>query len=133
MTPFRLKIVAPDKEFFDGEVQMLVVRTTEGNKGILAHHISYVANLNTGFAKVVLGDNSERIAAISGGSIKVGNNEAIILATGIEWADEIDIKRAERAKVNAEELLKSKTSGREFEKASFELKRAVNRLSVAKK
>ncbi|MBR4305519.1 MAG: ATP synthase F1 subunit epsilon, partial [Ruminiclostridium sp.] len=38
MTPFRLKILTPEGVVYDGEVEMLTVRTTVGDKGILARH-----------------------------------------------------------------------------------------------
>lgn len=133
MTPFRLKIVAPDKEFFDGETERLVVRTTEGDKGILANHISYVANLNAGPLKVMLSDGSFKTAAISSGALKVGNNQAVILATAIEWADEIDVERAIQSKADAEERMRQFESGKEFDRANLKLQRALNRITVAGK
>ena len=38
MSVFPMQIITPEKVFFDGEVQRVVVRTTEGDVGILAKH-----------------------------------------------------------------------------------------------
>ena len=84
MTPFRLKIVAPDKIFFDGETEQIIVKTTEGNVGILAHHAKYVANLIAGPLKIKQEDGTFRVAAISSGAISVGDNLVTIIVNTIE-------------------------------------------------
>lgn len=132
MTPYKLKIVTPDKVFFDGETEQIIARTTVGDVGILANHTSYVANLPTGKLKIKI-DGKFKDAAVSGGVLKVSKELTTILAVAVEWADEIDVDRAEAAKQRADEVLKSKESGREFDNAQLELKRALNRLSVASK
>ena len=142
MTPFNLKIITPfppefcmslnDKIFFDGQVENVVVRTTVGDKGILAKHEPYVAALPIGKMRVMI-DGKFRNAAISYGTVTVDNNgDTIILTQSCEWSDEINIPRAEAAKSEAEELLNSdKTSRIEHEIAEFKLKRALNRLDAA--
>lgn len=131
MTPFRLKIVAPDKIFFDGETEQIIVRTTEGDVGILANHTKYVANLPVGYLKIKQEDGSFKIAAISSGVISVGDNIVTILVTTIEWADEIDIERAKRAEEVAREIIKNKEISKEIDRANLKLKRALNRINVA--
>ena len=42
MTPFHLKIVTPDGLIYDGQAEELLVRTTNGDVGILARHMNYV-------------------------------------------------------------------------------------------
>ncbi len=48
MTPFHLKIVTPDGLIYDGQAEELLVRTTNGDIGILARHMNYVAPLGMG-------------------------------------------------------------------------------------
>ena len=38
MKSFTLKIITPEKVFFDGETDQIIVRTTEGDIGVLAGH-----------------------------------------------------------------------------------------------
>ena len=45
---FRLKVITPQKLFFDDETENVIVRTTVGDVGILAKHIDYVAVLPAG-------------------------------------------------------------------------------------
>lgn len=133
MTPFRLKIVAPDKIFFDGETEQIIVKTTEGNVGILANHAKYVANLIAGPLKIKQEDGIFRVAAISSGAISVGDNIVTILVNTIEWADEIDIERAKRAEEVAREKIKSSECEKELDVATLKLKRALNRINIASK
>lgn len=91
-TPFHLTVITPEKIFFDGETTQIIVRTTEGDIGILANHTSLVASLPSGPLKVMTEDGSYRVAAVSAGLIKVGGNKVNIFADAVEWADEIDIE-----------------------------------------
>lgn len=131
MTPFKLQIITPDGVFFDGETDNLVVRTTVGDKGILAHHEPYVAALPIGKFKIRL-DGKFRYAAIASGVVKVSKDKTVILAQSCEWADKIDIERAERAKETAEHKLSSQGSDQELMVAEYKLKRALNRIETSK-
>lgn len=130
-TPFQLKIITPDKSFFDGQTEQIIVRTTEGDVGILANHISYAASLPAGPLKVKMPDGEFRTAAVSGGLVKVSGEKATVIVIAAEWADEIDVERAKRSEQNARDRLKAYTSGREFEMADLKLKRALNRLRIS--
>ena len=55
------------------------------------------------------------------------------MTSAIEWADEIDVARAEMAKAAAENKLRENASQKEFERAEQKLRRAMNRLVVAGK
>ncbi|MFA5659013.1 MAG: ATP synthase F1 subunit epsilon [Oscillospiraceae bacterium] len=133
MTPFKLKIVTPDRVFFDGETEQIVVRTTEGDVGILANHIDYVANISAGPLSVKNSEGEFRIAAVAGGVITVSKKQTTILATAVEWKDEIDVERAKKSEEEAKTRLKKSQSEKEFERASLRLKRALNRINIADK
>ena len=131
MTPFRLRILTPEGVVFDGEAEMITVRTTVGDKGILARHEPYVAALGIGQAKVRI-DGETRIAAVSSGSIEVSKDVTTLLAQSFEWADEIDLQRAEKAQQMAEENIERyKNDKRRLDIAEYKLKRAINRINVA--
>ncbi len=132
MNSYKLKIITPEKNFFDGETTQIVVRTSEGDAGILAGHIDYVSNILTGPLKVKQEESGEyRIAAVADGIIIVSNGEVTILPQSAEWSDEIDLERAESAKRRAEEKIEeAKKSGAAFDIAEAKLKRALTRISV---
>ena len=132
MTPFNLKIITPEKTFFEGTTTQIIAKTTTGNVGILHGHVPYVANLVSSPFKIEI-DGTLKEAALSGGFIKVSGDEVIVVTNAIEWADEIDVARAERSKQNAEQRMKRHESQKEFDRAEKKLKRALNRLLVAGK
>ncbi len=133
MKPFMLKIITPEKIFFDGQTENIVARTQEGNVGILYGHTPYVSNLVSGEVKIKMNDGKFRSAAVSGGVIKVSPESTTLLVNAIEWADEIDVERAKRSEENARQRLKEYKSQKEFDLAEQKLKRALNRLTVAGK
>lgn len=128
---FSLSVVTPEKVFFDGETTQIIVRTTDGDIGILANHTSLVADLPSGPLKVRKEDGSWRIAAISTGLLKVGGNKVSILANAVEWADEIDIEWAKRSEEDARRRLQEKQDQHELDLAELKLMRALNRISVS--
>ncbi len=129
-TPFQLTVITPEKTFFDGETTQIIVRTTEGDIGILANHTSLVASLPSGPLKVMQENGEYRLAAVSAGLIKVGGNKVHIFADAVEWADEIDIEWAKRSQENAKQRIAAKASQRDFDLAELKLKRALNRINV---
>lgn len=128
---FSLSVITPEKVFFDGETTQIIVRTTDGDIGILANHTSLVADLPSGPLKVRQEDGSWRTAAISTGLLKVGGNKVSILANAVEWADEIDIEWAKRSEEDARRRLQEKQDKHELDLAELKLMRALNRISVS--
>lgn len=131
MTPFTLKIVTPDGLIYDGEAEKLVVRTTGGDICILARHLDYVAPLGMGMATVEA-NGKRRNAACIGGMVSVKAGEVTLVPTTFEWADKIDLARAEASYTKADKVLKnSNASNTEIALAQAKLRRALVRKSVA--
>lgn len=131
MTGFPLKIVTPDGLQFDGTAEELIVRTTSGDIGILAGHINCVAPLGMGQATVVI-DGKKRYAACIGGMVSAVNGSVTLVPTTFEWAEKIDVERAEESQRRAQEILKNKAAtATEVRMAEARLKRALVRKGVA--
>ena len=129
MPEFKLKILTPEGVVYDGMAESVIVRTTVGDKGILAKHEPYVAALTIGQAKIRI-NGTVRIGAVSSGIVEVTKDQTSILAQSFEWADEIDVERAEKAKALAEERMQQyKEDQRALDIAEYKLKRAIQRLS----
>ena len=130
MSTLHLKVLTTDREFFNGEVERIVVRTSQGDVGILPNHIPYTAALGIG-GLTILADGSERVAAIAGGFVDVTKEETVVLARTCEWANEIDINRAREAAERARQILHQKESEHEQDVAQVKLKKAINRIRIA--
>lgn len=129
MRKFHLQIVTPDGKLFDGEAEGILVRTDGGDVEIMAGHSDYFATVATGRAKLTV-DGKSREAAASGGFISVKASEVMLVTTTFEFADEIDLERARRAKAAAEKLLSEATDLKTVRIAKAKLARALSRINV---
>ena len=132
MAAFHLKVLTVDKEFFNGDVDRIVVRTTQGDVGILPNHVPYVAALGIG-SLIIVQNGERRVAAVSGGFVDVSADQTVVLARTCEWADEIDVARAREAAERAKAVLQRKESDREMDIAQVKLKKATNRIRISGK
>ncbi len=131
MNKFKVKILAADKIFYEGECTSLIIPTTEGEYGILAYHSNMLGAIMPGLLKVKLTDDEDfNIASISNGIFKIENNEVLLLVDSIERPEEIDINRAERDAKIAKEALLQKMARQEYYTTQIKLARAINRLRV---
>ena len=131
MMPFNLKIVTPDGLFFDGQAEQLIVRTITGDIGIMARLMNYLSPLGMGRA-VVITEGKRRTAACIGGMVSVMNGEVTLMPTTFEWAEDIDIDRAERSYAKASKIVEENASDTDVKLAKAKLSRAMVRKSVAK-
>lgn len=131
MMPFNLKIVTPDGLFFDGQAEQLIVRTITGDIGIMARHMNYLSPLGMGRA-VVITEGKRRTAACIGGMVSVMNGEVTLMPTTFEWAEDIDIERAERSYAKASKIVEENASDADVKLAKAKLSRAMVRKGVAK-
>lgn len=128
--PIHLEIVTAERVVLSDDVDMINVPTKEGRVGILPRHEALLTILDVGEMTIVKGN--ERIPfAISGGFMEVLPTRVTILADTVERADEIDETRAEKARVSAEERLKSSQTEQDMIRAEAELRRAMLRLRMA--
>lgn len=132
MRAFPLKIVTPDGIRFDGQAEELIVRATTGDMGFLAGHTNCVAALGMGRATVIV-DGKKRYGACIGGMVSVVDGAVSLVPTTFEWAEDIDVARAEASKERAQSVLDSKmASDTDILLAKARLRRALVRTAVAK-
>ena len=131
MTSFPLKIVTPDGLIYDGPAEEIIVRTVTGDMAFLARHINCVVPLGMGCATVVM-DGNKRHAACIGGMVTVVNGNVTLVPTTFEWADSIDVARAEASYRRADEVIhKNSATDTEIQLAQARLHRALVRKSAA--
>ncbi|HCC08319.1 MAG TPA: F0F1 ATP synthase subunit epsilon [Clostridiales bacterium] len=123
----RLQISTPDRDFYDDDVDMVVVKSVTGEMGILPHHLALATILDIGSLKIKSG-NVDKLAILNGGFMEIKNNTVSILTDSAEWPEEIDIERAKQAKERAEERLRARDADIDFDRAEFALKKAINRI-----
>lgn len=129
---FQLEIIASDRPFFKGDCEMLIFPGIDGEHGIMANHEAMVTCLKAGELRFKV-DGEWQYVAVSEGFVEITAKYAIILADTVERPEEIDIVRANKAKMRAEEKLRQKQSTMEYYQTQAALKRAMNRLKVTKR
>ena len=130
MKAFHIEIVTPDGLEYSGEVESLLVRTDDGDVEILAGHTDLIAAVNVGRVRIIE-NGKKRFGSVNGGFLSIKDKEVKLCAITFEFADQIDLKRAEAAKVRAEEAIRNAKDSRDLDVAKAKLMRAASRINVA--
>ncbi len=130
---FKLKIITPDRVFYEGNVIMVELTTTEGEIGILKRHIPLTAVIAPGVMYIKETEENIKVASLISGFVEILPGEVVILAEIVEWPEEIDTNRAEEARIRAERRLNERALGTDINRATLALKRSVVRIEAAKK
>lgn len=130
---FKVKIIAPDREFYEGDAEMLELRTTEGEIGIYKGHIPLTSVIAPGIVRIHEAGGEIKYAALHSGFIEILQDSVTVLAEVVEWPEEIDINRAEEARIRAERRIAERDSATNIPRAELALKRAIARIEITKK
>ena len=129
---FQLQVISPYRIFFDGKAEMIEVKTTEGEIGVLKHHIPLTAIIEPGILRIINGGEVKE-AALHDGFLEILGDRVTILAESCEWPEEIDMNRAAQAKVRAERRLRGSEGEINVTRAELALKRSLIRIELAEK
>ncbi len=132
MAGIRLDIVTAERQVYSDEVDVIVAPGIEGELAILPHHAPLMTTLQPGELRVKQG-GEEFSLAVSGGFLEVRPDRVTILADAAERAEEIDIARAEEAKLRAEEQLGRPATEVDSVRAEASLRRSLVRIKVGEK
>lgn len=127
---FNLKVVAPDGQVLNKDVEFVVVPGEGGELGILPNHAPLIASLTIGVIRYTVEGKVNKIA-ISGGFIEVAANKVTVLANTAETQDDIDLERAKAARERAEKRLRERQADTDIQRAEVALKRAMARIKAA--
>jgi F-type H+-transporting ATPase subunit epsilon len=128
---FPLDIVTPERTVLSDQVASLQLPSVAGSFGILAGHAPLLAELGIGECVVKFSTGEERQLVVAGGFVDVSREKVTVLADTAEFADEIDVTRAEAALVRARELLSS-VEGTSRAEVAAAARRAQARLRIAR-
>lgn len=128
---FLLRIITPDRVFYENQVDMVEFNTTEGEIGVLPGHIPMTVILKPGILYITEAEG-EKKAALHKGFAEILPEGVTILAEVIEWPSEINEARAKAAQERAEKRLRGKAPNTDYAKAETALLRALARIEVLK-
>ena len=102
---FLLKIVTPDHEVYNGEVEKVFLRNAYGDFGVLANHENMIASTIPCIAKFKDSQGIEDELFISTSIVHITGNQMTICSDAAEFEADIDEKRAEEAMIRAKKRL----------------------------
>lgn len=127
---FRLEIISPDRIFYTNDVLMVEYNTVEGEVGVYAEHIPMTQIIAPG-RLIITEENGQRTAALLSGFVEITPDKVTVLAEAVEWPQNIDIARAERARDRAQQILSAEEDEQTLLLAEAAFKRALVRLDIA--
>jgi F-type H+-transporting ATPase subunit epsilon len=130
---FKLKVISPDRIFYEGEAIFLELNTTEGEIGIYKNHVPMTYIIEPGVLRITESEQVVKEAALHSGFIQILQEEITILAEIVEWPEEIDENRAKEAQIRAERRLSMKESNVNFARAELALRRSLIRQEIKKR
>ena len=133
MRMFHLRILACDRVFYEGECQMLIFPSFDGEMAIMAGHEQMSTAIEVGEIRFKTDQGIWRFAIVSDGLLKVEKSKVTLLVYSAERPEEIDAFRAEAAMERAKEQLSQKQSIVEYHISRANLARAMARLRGAGK
>jgi F-type H+-transporting ATPase subunit epsilon len=135
MSKLRLEILTIERKLFDDTVDMVIAPGSEGELGILPRHTPLITTLAYGELQVKKEGVEDQFFSIGGGFMEVQPDHVIVMANAAEYAEEIDIERAEAARQRAQELLAHADEDAALDAARAEaaLRRSLTRIKVAQR
>lgn len=128
---FDLKIITPDRIFYEGEASMVEFNTTEGEIGVYKAHVPTTVIIAPGILTITE-EEGQKEAALHAGFVEILQDKVTIMAEIIEWPQEIDLERAQEARQRAEERIDAKSPETDVARAEIALRRALARIEVSK-
>lgn len=128
---FQLQIISPNRIFYDGDVSMVEMNTGEGEIGVYAKHLPVTTTLEPGIVKIHE-ENGIREAAVHAGFVVILQDKVTLMAEVAEWPEEIDVNRAEEARIRAERRLSAKDANLDVARAELALRRSLTRIELSK-
>lgn len=132
MTTFNVKVVTYQEKVLEQESEFLLVRTTEGDMGVLPNHSPFVAELAIGEMMIRL-NGTEKSYFVSGGFIEISNNNVTILADEAIASEMIDLERAKKEAEEAKAKLDKLKEDKDILITEKNLNAALTKVRLAEK
>ena len=130
MNNFQLDIITPDGITSYENVSYLRIPSIDGLTGIQAKHAHAIIAIDIGEIKITI-NGENRYFSTSGGFSDIKPESVQLLIESFESCNTIDKKRAMKSLERAQDRAKDNTM--DLQRSEIALKRAKNRLKIAKK
>jgi F-type H+-transporting ATPase subunit epsilon len=128
----KLQIVTPEGVVYSDDVEMVGLRSVEGQIGIFPHHIRLMTQIVPG-EMMVRKDGRDQFLAVGEGMVEVTGKEVAIATDMAIEAERIDEAKVEEARRRAEARLRDKISDEEVASVNASLARSLAQLHVKRR
>ena len=128
----KLQIVTPEGVVYSDDVEMVGLKSVEGQIGILPHHIRLMTQMVPG-EMLVRKNGRDQFLAVGEGMVEVTGKEVAIATDMAIEADRIDEAKVEEARRRAEARLRDKISDEEVASVNASLARSLAQLHVKRR
>ena len=128
----KLDVAVPERLLISEQVDEVQIPALGGSMGVLPGHAPLISQLGGGVLSYRL-DQRTRYMALNGGVMEVLPDHVRVLADSAEWAEEIDVKRAEESRRRANDVLQRHDMEIDVERASRAIERAQARLEAGRR
>lgn len=134
MATVPFKLITPTKVIFDGDAELVIAVTTEGEEGILAHHAPFLSALKPGVlrANVIEKGAARRLELATGeGFMQALPDRVTVLTDEALTFEEVDVAQARNELAEASERQKTTADPHVFarEQAAIDFANAKLRLT----
>lgn len=129
---FKLTVLTPERSFFVGDVESIIVTTQTGKMGVLKNNIPLVTSVVPGTLSLLTGGVWKE-AVICDGFMEVRPDETVILCQLAYWPDEIVEQEVEQEIKKESEIARQAQSLKEYELSKAALSRTFAILKGKKK
>lgn len=129
----KVEVVTPYALFYEGDADMVVFTSKNGEIGVMHGHAPLLAALVSGEIRILVDDHWTSIAATNGYA-EVGPELVVLVVNAAEYPQDISLERANHALERAEQRLHDPdVSDREKARSRHGVERARNRIRLAEK
>ena len=126
-----LEVATPERLLLKEEVTEVQVPAANGAIGVLPEHAPLLSELGSGELIYTPVGSPRKFMAVAEGYVEVLPDRVRVLAFRAEFADEIDVRRAQEALKRAEERLARPIADLDTARAINAMRRAQARLAAA--
>ena len=129
MATFKLEVITPLKKVLENEVERVILRTSEGDMGILAKPAPLVAELAVGKMKIKSNGNEERFF-VAGGFLEISKDRTLVLADEAINIKDIDVEVARKEAELAKQKLAKLKEDRDIAVTQKALQSALTKIGM---
>lgn len=131
MNKTKLKISTPNGIFYENDVDIVTLKTSEGYIGLQSNRLPFISSIEISSLYITIDSNNKKIAAIGGGLVFVEKTYIDIFTDDIQWKEDLNKSEIQKLIDDIQKRFnEQKENNIEKHKNELILKKALNKLVV---